>query len=270
MNDNSPYGGYDLNIREFKPADIDGVRSVCFKHFRSLTFPSVFFYITQHVPDIIALLLIGKVFLSFKQLLYSLVLYIIYLIGRSRWEVESYIRNCTDLRNVHEMYMISPGYHFWVAELVKRPLKKRRSFANEQNTTKSLNKEENDDKQTIKPESIIVGCLGLAPYRDDPKIARLLRLVVGVESRRMRIGTRLLAQMENFAKEYGYREIHLYTNNLSTSPIKFIGQHGYQLVQVISRGLMRGDLLLWRKSFERSDESSIIERNNIGERLVLD
>ncbi|KAF7459207.1 acetyltransferase, GNAT family protein [Cryptosporidium felis] len=291
MTGNNPYGGYDLVIREFEPSDSDGVRRVCFKHFRSLTFPSVFFYLSQHLADMIALLVIGKIFMDFKQLVSMLVLFGVYLTGRSIWEVETYIRNCcTDLRNVHELYMISPGYHFWVAELVKRrnSLRKRRSVilngsngvslraeGLEQNDCGSKNTEceETQGSKAECGDSILVGCVGLAPYRDDPKIGRLVRLVVGVESRRMRIGTRLLAQMENFAKEYGYKEIHLYTNNLSTSPIKFISQHGYQLVQVISRGLMRGDLLLWRKSFEKtgSDNSYLNnERNSIGERVILD
>lgn len=291
MTGSNPYGGYDLVIREFEPSDSDGVRRVCFKHFRSLTFPSVFFYLSQHLADMIALLVIGKVFMDFRQLVSMLVLFCVYLTGRSIWEVETYIRNCcTDLRNVHELYMISPGYHFWVAELVKRrnPIRKRRSMVLgngggsnsrseglEQNDcgSKSFDCEDTPSNKMEGCESILVGCVGLAPYRDDPKIGRLVRLVVGVESRRMRIGTRLLAQMENFAKDFGYKEIHLYTNNLSTSPIKFISQHGYQLVQVISRGLMRGDLLLWRKSFEKSSSDNSYlnnERNSIGERVILD
>ena len=85
MNDNSPYGGYDLIIREFRPTDIDGVRSVCFKHFRSLTFPSVFFYISQHVPDIIALLLIfnpgSSIFIYLKITgIYLVVVSVLYFI----------------------------------------------------------------------------------------------------------------------------------------------------------------------------------------------
>lgn len=287
MTNNNPFGGYELVIREFEPSDSDGVRRVCFKHFRSLTFPSVFFYLSQHLADMIALLVIGKVFLDFKQLISMLVLFGVYLTGRSIWEVESYIRNCcTDLRNVHELYMISPGYHFWVAELVKRrnSLRKRRSLIlsssnsnkleNDVDENNSKNVECDDNSNKVEnSDSILVGCVGLAPYRDDPKIGRLVRLVVGIESRRMRIGTRLLAQMENFAKDFGYKEIHLYTNNLSTSPIKFISQHGYQLVQVISRGLMRGDLLLWRKCFEKgTNDNSYLntERSSIGERVVLD
>ncbi|KAK6589172.1 hypothetical protein RS030_223489 [Cryptosporidium xiaoi] len=287
MSGTNPYGGYELVIRDFEPSDSDGVRRVCFKHFRSLTFPSVFFYLSQHIADAIALLIIGKIFLDLKQLISMLVLFGVYLTGRSIWEVESYIRNCcTDLRNVHELYMISPGYHFWVAEMVKRKnsLRRRRSIRlnnggtveienselNE-NNSKSFENEENSNKS--ENDSILVGCVGLAPYRDDPKIGRLVRLVVGVESRRMRIGTRLLAHMENFAKDFGYKEIHLYTNNLSTSPIKFISQHGYQLVQVISRGLMRGDLLLWRKCFEKESIDMLYlnnERTSIGERVILD
>ncbi|KAF8819121.1 acetyltransferase, GnaT family protein [Cardiosporidium cionae] len=94
----------------------------------------------------------------------------------------------------------------------------------------------------------IVGCIGLAPYKEDPTIAHLVRLVVSLESRRMRVGSRLLKQLENFAIETGYRELRLYTNNLNPSALRFARQSGFNLIQMFPRGLMRGDLITWQKN----------------------
>ncbi|KAF8820726.1 acetyltransferase, GnaT family protein [Cardiosporidium cionae] len=102
-------------------------------------------------------------------------------------------------------------------------------------------------KQTSSSRKI-VGCIGLAPYKEDPTIAHLVRLVVSLESRRMRIGSRLLKQLENFASEAGYRELRLYTNNLNPSALRFVRQSGFNLIQMFPRGLMRGDLITWQKN----------------------
>lgn len=63
----------------------------------------------------------------------------------------------------------------------------------------------------------------------------------------MRNGSRLLAQFENFAIEKDYREVRLYTNNLNTTHMKFIRQRGYEIVYWVSRTLMRGSLIQWKK-----------------------
>lgn len=70
----------------------------------------------------------------------------------------------------------------------------------------------------------------------------------------MRIGSRLLAQFEYFAVEKGYGEVRLYTNNLNTSHMKFIRQHGYEIIQCVSRTLMRGSLVQWKKRLRLSPD----------------
>jgi len=123
--------------------------------------------------------------------------------------------------------------HFWVAELQESPSRTSQRGASPKS----------GGEKSFK----VMGCIGVLPSKDDPDVAQLLRLVVSIESRRMRIGSRLLAQFENFVTEKGYREVRLYTNDLNVSPLKFVRQHGYSVVQIIRRGLMRGSLIIWQK-----------------------
>lgn len=89
---------------------------------------------------------------------------------------------------------------------------------------------------------MLCNCIFPILYTNHPNI--FLHAII----RRMRNGSRLLAQFEKFAVEKGYREVRLYTNNLNTSHMKFIRQHGYEIVQCVSRTLMRGSLIQWKKT----------------------
>src|SRR5699024_2491062 len=118
------------------------------------------------------------------------VLFNVYLTGKSMLEMEHYIRrDCADLQNVQNTYMLSGSRcRFWVAEIVK---------------------------EGEKPQ--LAGCVGLVPSRENPKIAKLVRLIVERNHRRMRIGSRLLLQLENHAREHGYTSVRIYTNTLNPS-----------------------------------------------------
>ncbi|SBS99266.1 N-acetyltransferase, partial [Plasmodium malariae] len=99
----------------------------------------------------------------------------------------------------------------------------------------------------------IVGCVGIVPFKGDNSIAQLVRMVVKKDSRRMRIGSRLLTQLENFAHEKNYQELKVFTNNLNTDSLYFVKQNGFNLSQIVRRGLMRGDLLIWSKILNKDD-----------------
>ncbi|KYN94023.1 N-acetyltransferase, putative [Plasmodium reichenowi] len=99
----------------------------------------------------------------------------------------------------------------------------------------------------------IVGCVGIVPFKGDNTIAQLVRMVVKKDNRRMRIGSRLLTQLENFAHEQNYNELKVFTNNLNTDSLYFVKQNGFNLSQIVRRGLMRGDLLIWSKILNKDD-----------------
>ncbi|SCN59041.1 N-acetyltransferase, putative [Plasmodium chabaudi adami] len=99
----------------------------------------------------------------------------------------------------------------------------------------------------------IIGCVGIIPYKGDNSIAQLVRMVVKKDNRRMRIGSRLLTQLENFAHEHNYQELKVFTNNLNTDSLYFVKQNGFDLSQIVRRGLMRGDLLIWSKILNKDD-----------------
>ncbi|SBS97419.1 N-acetyltransferase [Plasmodium ovale curtisi] len=99
----------------------------------------------------------------------------------------------------------------------------------------------------------IVGCVGIVPFKGDNSIAQLVRMVVKKDNRRMRIGSRLLTQLENFAHEQNYQELKVFTNNLNTDSLYFVKQNGFNLSQIVRRGLMRGDLLIWSKILNKDD-----------------
>ncbi|SOV19238.1 N-acetyltransferase, putative [Plasmodium sp. gorilla clade G2] len=129
------------------------------------------------------------------------------------------------------------------------------------------NCEEDFNKNVLNKK--IVGCVGIVPFKGDNSIAQLVRMVVKKDKRRMRIGSRLLKQLENFAHEQNYNELKVFTNNLNTDSLYFVKQNGFNLSQIVRRGLMRGDLLIWSKILNKDDfykfSSSEIKRytNNI-------
>lgn len=226
-----------LTIREFQEADREGVQAICFSHFRSLCLAAVRYYITEHFQDLLVLTVLGGIFMKFTDLFVVMVLFNLYLFLKSRWEMEQYItKDCLDLWDISKTYMTTTTQVaaapscFWVAEV--------RTNADE------------------KSEPQLVGCIGLAPSRENPGVAKLVRLVVDGSHRRMRIGSRLLLQLENYARTTNYTSVRIYTNTLNPSHMKFVRQHGYTNIQTIRRGLMRGDLVMWHKFLETSSNSA--------------
>ncbi|ANQ06390.1 N-acetyltransferase [Plasmodium coatneyi] len=115
-------------------------------------------------------------------------------------------------------------------------------------------KTNDDDDSTFRfVNKKIVGCVGIVPFKGDNSIAQLVRMVVKKDNRRMRIGSRLLTQLENFAHEQNYQELKVFTNNLNTDSLYFVKQNGFNLSQIVRRGLMRGDLLIWSKILNKDD-----------------
>ncbi|CAA9986874.1 N-acetyltransferase, putative [Plasmodium knowlesi strain H] len=135
-------------------------------------------------------------------------------------------------------------------------------------------KTNDDDDSTFRfVNRKIVGCVGIVPFKGDNSIAQLVRMVVKKDNRRMRIGSRLLTQLENFAHEQNYQELKVFTNNLNTDSLYFVKQNGFNLSQIVRRGLMRGDLLIWSKilnkddfyKFNSSGTNQYVKSMNLGE-----
>lgn len=231
-----PQCSHYLLIRSFTPKDAFGVKQIFTRHVRSLTLSLMMHYITRQFVDLTAFLGLVKLFVSWSQLACILCLLLVYIFCKARWELEYYLRTeCRDMHDISNFYLEDEKSHIWVAEEVIT--QKSRNTSEKPGTT-----------------SRILGCVGVTPYKGDRSIAQLVRLVVSQESRRMRMGSRLAAQVENFAIEKSFREVRTYTNNLNTSAIKFLRQNGYEQVQVVKRGLMRGDLFLWRKILTKQAE----------------
>lgn len=242
-----------VTVRSFRPEDANAVKSICRAHFRSLVSAAVKYYCIEHFRDLIAFFVVLKIFVKWQDVGLALVLYMVYLFARARIEIELYIFwECPDLDDLMSYYMSDPRSHFWVAEAAPA----------------TSSDAENLKDNNTKLNSQVVGCVGCCPARDDLTVAQLLRLVVAPDVRRMRHGSRLLAQFENFAKEKGYRQVRLYTNNLSSSHMKFIRQHGYVALQAVPRSLMRGSLIEWKKQL--APPSYFSDPANAGELLQSD
>ncbi|KFG28468.1 acetyltransferase, GNAT family protein [Toxoplasma gondii p89] len=217
-----------ITVRPFRSEDAEAVKQLCYRHFRSLTLPSVCFWICHHSIDLLALFVIALCFISLSQVLLAGLLFFGYLLLRGVWEFEMYIRrDCQDLGDVSQSYMSSKASGFWVAERVQRDPR------NPERTTRRL-----------------AGCIGLAPLQNDNKTAQLVRLVVDRSLRRQHIGSLLLNTFINYAVQQHYSVVRLYTNNLNNDSIRFAKTKGFELQQVVRRGLMRGDLLKWQKKLE--------------------
>ncbi|KEP64595.1 UNVERIFIED_CONTAM: acetyltransferase, GNAT family protein [Hammondia hammondi] len=217
-----------ITVRPFRSEDAEAVKQLCYRHFRSLTLPSVCFWICHHSIDLLALFVIALCFISFSQVLLAGLLFFGYLLLRGVWEFEMYIRrDCQDLSDVSQSYMRGKASGFWVAERVQRDPR------NPERTTRRL-----------------AGCIGLAPLQNDNKTAQLVRLVVDRSLRRQHIGSLLLNTFINYAMQQHYSVVRLYTNNLNNDSIRFAKTKGFELQQVVRRGLMRGDLLKWQKKLE--------------------
>ncbi|EDO08345.1 Acetyltransferase (GNAT) family protein [Babesia bovis T2Bo] len=114
-------------------------------------------------------------------------------------------------------------------------------------------------------ENEILGCIGIMPYRNQPNVAQMVRLVVSKKCRNMKVGSQMLNHLENFAMGFGYSEIRVYTNNLNTAYLQFLKQNGFVIRQIVRRGLMRGDLIIWNKTLSQPNDvvTEIPSRANV-------
>lgn len=75
-----------------------------------------------------------------------------------------------------------------------------------------------------------VGCVFCVADPDDPAAARLRVLLVTPEGRGAGIGSRLVAQCVDFAREAGYARLSLWTNDVLTSARRIYEAAGFTLV----------------------------------------
>lgn len=267
-------------IREIEIGDNVHVCKLLFDHFRSLTLPAIIYWLVQHVYDLIAIVVINACLLSLSNLFYFCLLFLIYLFIRARYEIEKHIKqSCPDLVDVYKTYRNHKRSNFWVAYVSGDHVPEVESPAKSKNGANSkkanVEKPEAPDKPPAEPEKIttpkrgnevnednfsetckayeILGCVGITPYRNVSTVAQMVRLVVTRKRRNMKVGTRLLENLEDKALEMGYTEIRVFTNNLNTAYLQFLKQHNFQIIQIVRRGLMRGDLIVWTKHLKTSE-----------------
>ncbi|MGW4518326.1 GNAT family N-acetyltransferase [Streptomyces sp. NPDC004393] len=73
-----------------------------------------------------------------------------------------------------------------------------------------------------------VGCIFLVAG-DQPKVAKLRILLVTPEGRGLRLGTRLVAECLAFAREAGYEQVTLWTNDVLVAARKIYQSFGFTL-----------------------------------------
>ncbi|EAN32042.1 Acetyltransferase (GNAT) family protein [Theileria parva strain Muguga] len=268
-----------IMIREIQEEDNVHVCKLLFEHFRSLTLPAIMYWLVQHVYDLIAIVLINACLLSIYNLFYFCLLFLIYLFVRARYEIEKHIKeSCPDLVDVHKTYRSHKASNFWVAYVSGDQQGDSPDEKGDKTTEESKNDDPNKPESSSKNSSAeklekmnhvdevndlnfsqkckaneILGCVGITPYRNNPNVGQMVRLVVTRKRRNMRVGSRLLDYLEKKAMEMGYNEIRVFTNNLNTAYLQFLKQHSFQIIQVVRRGLMRGDLIIWNKVLNQVD-----------------
>ncbi|UVC54430.1 hypothetical protein MACJ_003976 [Theileria orientalis] len=269
-------------IREIELPDNVHVCKLLFDHFRSLTLPAIIYWLVQHIYDLLAIVLINACLLSLSNLFYFCLLFLIYLFVRARYEIEKHIKeSCPDLVDVYKTYRNHKGSNFWVAYVSgdHGPDSHSRTETNKDSGDKNktgLNPDPGDkspesdipngSKRTVEGNEVnednfsescqayeILGCVGITQYRNVSTVAQMVRLVVTRKRRNMKVGTRLLEHLEKKALEMGYTEIRVFTNNLNTAYLQFLKMHNFQIIQIIRRGLMRGDLIVWTKHLKATE-----------------
>ena len=119
-------------------------------------------------------------------------------------EVQAYIHRslADDLADIPRHYLAQPGSHFWVAEVAGQ----------------------------------VKGMVGV--QRRSESEGELRRMSVAGDARRQGIGGRLLATVETFCREQGYRRVSLSTVTQLQPAIAMYRRAGFQLVQEEPYGVM--------------------------------
>lgn len=226
-----------LTVRPFEEEDTKEVREIIYSYIRSQIRPAVRFWFFRNFSHLIALAVLVKLFVSWAQLGIVCLCFYCYLLFRSWWEYESYIKHdCDDLKDIQRTYMEDSSKQFWVAEMPEnigqRPAKAT-------------------GNPPIAGKKRIAGCIAYGPSKDDPsKVGKILRLVVSEKARRYGVGSQLLEVLEEMARQRGNREVRMNTTNLFPEVLYFYKKNGYEVLHSTRRGLMRGDLICYRKIME--------------------
>ncbi|CCF75401.1 hypothetical protein BmR1_04g06015 [Babesia microti strain RI] len=268
-----------LIIREIRPEDQENVCHLLYDNFRSLTGQAMLYWIIQHAYDLCIIIAINFILMSPKRVGVFTFLFILYLFCRARFEIEKHIRyNCPDLKNIYNSYKLNDKCNFWITELPSEEKKEGVDDSSGLSRSASPSGIDSGDESHIHSmikndinceESNVLGCVGIAPYRGSNEVAQMVRLVVKRGCRRMRVGSRLLMQVEMYAREVGYKEIRIYTNNLNTEYMQFVKQNGYELFQIVRRGLMRGDLLIWSKFVDTESANTFCSKPDFASATFL-
>ncbi|CEM25436.1 unnamed protein product [Vitrella brassicaformis CCMP3155] len=226
-----------LTIRTYEAKDEEYVKSLLFAHARSQIWPAVKFFTFRNMQEWLILFVLFKLYVSFVELLIIFGLFVIWLFIRAKWEFESYIyTSCHDLDDIDNIYLKETGSHFWVAEV---PLPSAASHLKSKPSQHGHSEDE---------DRMIVGCIAVTPSVEEPRrVAQVMRLVVAQQSRRMRVGTSMLKELEAFCLKGGFEEIRFWANNLRPEAIRFYESNGYEILSIHQRNLMRGDLVLLRR-----------------------
>ncbi|CDJ64363.1 acetyltransferase domain-containing protein, putative [Eimeria necatrix] len=223
-------------LREACASDAPLVRALMKSHLRSLILPAVFYWLCRHAQDFGSFLVICCCFVHLDKMLISLCCFLMLLLIRVVLELEQYAaRGCPDLAEFDRHYLQAERNRFWVAEK-KHPAGTQ-----------------------------IVGCIGFIIHPSNLQEGQLVRLVVSPGSRGAGVGSRLLSSAVGFAASCRCRSIEVFANSLNASSASFFRNRQFELVQVVRRNLMRGDLLRWRMTLDcdgrtvepKTDTSSI-------------
>jgi ribosomal protein S18 acetylase RimI-like enzyme len=77
-------------------------------------------------------------------------------------------------------------------------------------------------------DSEVVGCIALRPILQFERSGEVKRLYVKPATRGRKIADRLLAALEEYAVEFGYRTLYLDTKDDLLPAIRFYERHGYE------------------------------------------
>ncbi|KAL8431283.1 hypothetical protein ACSSS7_005368 [Eimeria intestinalis] len=207
----------EVILREACMQDLPLIRKLMKRHLRSLILPAVFYWLCCHTQDFGSFLLICCCFAPLTRVLMSLICFLLLLLVRVVLELEQYAaRGCPDLANFEVQYLKADRNKFWVAE------------------------------RTSEKGKGIIGCIGLLMPQGSPQDGQLVRLVVAPGHRGVGVGSRLLSAALGFAASCRCRSVEVCANSLNASSARFLRNRQFELVQVVKRNLMRGDLLRWR------------------------